>query len=83
MHAKYKENEKILHAIAAHHGEIECKRLLPALFRQLMQFQQQRPGARRENIENYIKRLQQLEDISTSFDGVEEHTLFRQAVRFE
>ncbi len=68
---KYKENEKILHAIAAHHGEIECKTVVACLVQAADAVSAARPGARRENIENYIKRLQQLEDISTSFDGVE------------
>ncbi len=69
--SKYKENEKILHAIAAHHGEIECKTVVACLVQAADAVSAARPGARRENIENYIKRLQQLEDISTSFDGVE------------
>ena len=68
---KYKENEQILHAIAAHHGEIECKTVVASLVQAADAVSAARPGARRENIENYIKRLQQLEEISTSFDGVE------------
>ena len=62
---KYKESDAIVHAISAHHGEIEC------LFQAADAVSAARPGARRENIENYIKRLEQLEEISTSFDGVE------------
>ena len=62
---KYKESDAIVHAIAAHHGEIECKTIVADAVSAA------RPGARRENIENYIKRLEQLEEISTSFDGVE------------
>ena len=68
---KYKENEQIIHAIAAHHGEIECKTVVACLVQAADAVSAARPGARRENIENYIKRLQQLEEISTSFDGVE------------
>ncbi|MDE6659968.1 MAG: ribonuclease Y [Eubacterium sp.] len=68
---KYKENEQIIHAIAAHHGEIECKTVVASLVQAADAVSAARPGARRENIENYIKRLQQLEEISTSFDGVE------------
>lgn len=68
---KYKENEQIIHAIAAHHGEIECKTVVACLVQAADAVSAARPGARRENIENYIKRLQQLEEISTSFNGVE------------
>ncbi len=68
---KYKENEQIIHAIAAHHGEIECKTVVASLVQAADAVSAARPGARRENIENYIKRLQQLEEISTSFEGVE------------
>lgn len=68
---KYKENDAIVHAIAAHHGEIECKTVVACLVQAADAVSASRPGARRENIENYIKRLQQLEEISTSFNGVE------------
>lgn len=68
---KYKESDAIVHAIAAHHGEIECKTVVACLVQDADAVSAARPGARRENIENYIKRLEQLEEISTSFDGVE------------
>ena len=68
---KYKENEAVVHAIQAHHGEIECKTVVACLVQAADAVSASRPGARRENIENYIKRLQQLEEISTSFSGVE------------
>lgn len=68
---KYKENEQVVHAIQAHHGEIECKTVVAALVQAADAVSAARPGARRENVENYIKRLQQLEEISTSFNGVE------------
>lgn len=68
---KYKESDAIIHAIAAHHGEIECKTVVACLVQAADAVSAARPGARRENIENYIKRLEQLEEISTSFDGVE------------
>ncbi|MBR0411954.1 MAG: ribonuclease Y [Eubacterium sp.] len=68
---KYKENEAIVHAIQAHHGDVECKTVVAALVQAADAVSAARPGARRENIENYIKRLQQLEEISTSFNGVE------------
>jgi len=68
---KYKENETILNAIQAHHGDVECKTVVACLVQAADAVSASRPGARRENIENYIKRLQQLEEISASFNGVE------------
>lgn len=68
---KYKENETIINAIQAHHGDVECKTVVACLVQAADAVSAARPGARRENIENYIKRLQQLEEISTGFDGVE------------
>lgn len=68
---KYKENESVVHAIQAHHGDVECKTIVAALVQAADAVSASRPGARRENIENYIKRLQQLEEISQSFEGVE------------
>ena len=68
---KYKESEAVVHAIQAHHGDVECKTVVAALVQAADAVSAARPGARRENIENYINRLQQLEDISMSFDGVE------------
>ena len=68
---KYKESDTVIHAIHAHHGDIECKTVVAALVQAADAVSAARPGARRENIENYIKRLQQLEEISMSFNGVE------------
>lgn len=68
---KYKESEEVIHAIEAHHGDVECKTIIACLVQAADAVSAARPGARRENIENYIKRLQQLEEISTSFPGVE------------
>ena len=68
---KYKENDSVVHAIQAHHGDVECKTVIAALVQAADAVSAARPGARRENIENYIKRLQQLEEISTSFEGVD------------
>jgi ribonuclease Y len=68
---KYKESEAVVHAIQAHHGDVECKTIVASLVQAADAVSAARPGARRENIENYIKRLQQLEEISTSFNGVE------------
>lgn len=68
---KYKENESIVHAIAAHHGEIEAKTVVAVLVQAADAISAARPGARRENVQNYIKRLEKLEEIATSFEGVE------------
>ncbi len=68
---KYKENDNIVHAIQAHHGEIEAKTIVAVLVQAADAISAARPGARRENVQNYIKRLEKLEEIATSFDGVE------------
>lgn len=68
---KYKESEAVVHAIAAHHGEIEAKTAVACLVQAADAVSAARPGARRENIQNYIKRLEKLEEIATSFEGVE------------
>ena len=68
---KYKEHDNIVHAIAAHHGEIEAKTVVAVLVQAADAISAARPGARRENVQNYIKRLEKLEEIATSFEGVE------------
>jgi len=68
---KYKEKEEIIHAIEAHHGDVEAKTVVAVLVQAADAISAARPGARRENLQNYIKRLEQLEEISTSFNGVE------------
>ena len=68
---KYKENDKVLHAIQAHHGDVEPKTVVAYIVQAADAISAARPGARRENIENYIKRLEKLEEIATSFDGVD------------
>lgn len=68
---RYKENENILHAIKAHHGEVEAKTLVACLVQAADAISAARPGARREDVQNYIKRLEKLEEIATSFEGVE------------
>lgn len=68
---RYKENENILHAIKAHHGDVEAKTIVAMLVQAADAISAARPGARREDVQNYIKRLEKLEEITTSFDGVE------------
>ena len=68
---RYKENENILHAIKAHHGEIEAKTITAVLVQAADAISAARPGARREDVQNYIKRLEKLEEIANSFDGVD------------
>ena len=68
---KYREKEEVVHAIEAHHGDVEAKTVVAVLVQAADAISAARPGARRENLQNYIKRLEQLEEISTSFSGVE------------
>lgn len=69
---KYHEQENIIHAIAAHHGGVEAISVTDCLVQAADAVSAARPGARRENVESYIKRLQRLEEISSQFDGVSE-----------
>ncbi len=68
---KYRENPAVVHAIEAHHGDVEPKTPLAFLVQAADAISAARPGARRENLESYIKRLENLEDLSRSFEGVE------------
>ena len=68
---KYKESDAVIHAIHAHHGDVEAKTIVAILVQAADALSAARPGARRENVENYIKRLQKLEEVASSFDGVE------------
>ena len=68
---KYKENPAIIHAIEAHHGDVEAKTPLAFIVMAADAISAARPGARRENLESYIKRLESLEEIASGFEGVE------------
>lgn len=68
---RYKESKEVLHAIAAHHGDIEPQTVEAVLVQAADAISAARPGARRETLEAYIKRLQKLEEIANSFEGIE------------
>ena len=68
---KYKEREDIIHAIEAHHNDVEPRTIVACLVQAADAISAARPGARRENLENYIKRLEQLETITGSYPGVD------------
>lgn len=67
---KYKENESVMHAVHAHHGDVEPKTVEAFILQAADALSAARPGARRENIENYIRRLKKLEELVSSFTGV-------------
>ena len=68
---KYKENEDVINAVEAHHGDVEPKTIEAVLVQAADAISASRPGARRETLEAYIKRLEQLENIADSFEGVD------------
>ena len=68
---KYKENEAVIHAVQAHHNDVEPRTIEAILVQAADAISASRPGARRETLETYIKRLENLEAIADSFDGVE------------
>ena len=67
---KYRENPQVIHAIEAHHGDVEAHTVVACLVQAADAISAARPGARRENIENYVKRLEKLEEVTKSFPGI-------------
>ena len=68
---KYRESENVIHAIEAHHGDVEAKTIVACLVQAADAISAARPGARKENVEYYIKRLEKLEELTSSFPGVD------------
>ena len=68
---KYNENQNVIHAIEAHHNDVEPQTVIACIVQAADAISAARPGARSENYESYIKRLQKLEEICTSYEGVE------------
>ena len=68
---KYKESNEVIHAIHAHHGDVEPQTVIACIVQAADAISASRPGARRENIENYVKRLEKLEEVSMSFPGID------------
>ncbi len=68
---RFHENKDVIHAIEAHHGDVEPQTVVAMIVQAADAVSAARPGARRENLESYIKRLQKLEEIAMGFDGVE------------
>ncbi len=69
---KYRESSEVIHAIAAHHGDIDPQTIDAVLVQAADAISSARPGARRESLENYVKRIEKLEEIAKSFDGVDQ-----------
>lgn len=80
MARRYGESEEVIHCIEAHHGDVEASTLEAIIVQAADAISAARPGARRESVENYVKRLESLEEIANSFEGIE-HSYAIQAGR--
>lgn len=69
---KFKENQSVIHAVEAHHGDVEPQTVEAVLVQAADAVSSARPGARRESLENYVKRLEKLEEVANSFEGVDQ-----------
>jgi ribonuclease Y len=69
---KYRENGDVIHAIAAHHNDVEPETIAAVLVQAADAISSARPGARRESLENYVKRIEKLEVLAKSFEGVDQ-----------
>ena len=79
---KYKEHPVVINSIASHHGDTEPTSIIAVLVAAKRCFISRKTGARSETLENYIRRLEKLEEISESYEGVENHLQFKQDVKF-
>lgn len=79
---RYKENEEVIHAIEAHHGDVEARTVIACIVQAADTVSAARPGARRENIENYIKRLKSLKSLPTPSRALTARMQFRPAAKY-